>query len=178
MIDQDGYRPNVGIIVSNDAGRVFWCKRIGQHAWQFPQGGIQRDESPQEAMYRELREETGLLPEHVNVVGWTRNWLRYRLPRRLIRRHVKPCCIGQKQIWFMLRLVGSEADVDLHSSIKPEFDQWRWVEYWRPMEEVIFFKRRVYERALREFAPLVLPDQSLPPPVSVSRGRPRRNPTA
>lgn len=172
MIDTDGYRPNVGIIVSNRAGRVFWCKRVGQRAWQFPQGGIHCDETPLEAMFRELREETGLLPEHVRVEGCTRDWLRYRLPPRLIRRHVKPCCIGQKQIWYMLRLLGGEECVNLEESPKPEFDEWCWVDYWRPMHEVIFFKRHVYERALTELAPLVF-DQ-VPKPSTPRRGYARR----
>ena len=78
MIDEDGFRPNVGIIVHNDAGRVLWARRIGQDAWQFPQGGIRAHESPVDALYRELEEELGLSPEHVELVGQTRDWLRYR----------------------------------------------------------------------------------------------------
>ncbi|ACL73493.1 RNA pyrophosphohydrolase [Thioalkalivibrio sulfidiphilus] len=158
MIDCDGYRPNVGIILSNQERRLFWAKRIGQQAWQFPQGGIRRDESPLDAMYRELAEETGLGPEHVEVIGKTRDWLRYRLPKHLIRRHSNPVCIGQKQIWFMLRLVGDETCVRLDSVQPAEFDSWRWVDYWRPMREVVFFKRHVYRRALRELAPLLFPE--------------------
>ncbi len=158
MIDKYGYRANVGIILSNDDGRVFWARRVGQDAWQFPQGGIDRGESPVDAMYRELQEETGLLPEHVEVVAQTRDWLRYDLPRRYIRRHQRPLCIGQKQIWFMLRMVCEEDCVDLAAGDKPEFEDWCWEDYWRPMNEVIFFKRRVYREALREFAPLVFPE--------------------
>lgn len=159
MIDSDGYRANVGIILSNKSGRLFWCKRAGQDAWQFPQGGIQRNETPRQAMYRELKEETGLLPEHVKVMGFTKRWLRYRLPSYLVRRHCSPCCIGQKQIWFLLRLLGSEELVNLDCTAKPEFDRWRWVDYWHPVHEVVFFKRSVYERALNELAPLVLQDR-------------------
>lgn len=155
MIDLDGYRPNVGIIVTNDEGRLFWCKRIGQDAWQFPQGGIRTHETPQEAMFRELAEETGLLPGHVELIGCTRRWLRYRLPKHLIRRRCTPCCIGQKQRWFLLRLVADEDSVRLDATTKPEFEQWRWIEYWRPMREVVFFKRRVYRQALTELAPLL-----------------------
>ena len=158
MIDCDGYRPNVGIILSNRERRLFWGKRIGQQAWQFPQGGIRRNETPLEAMYRELTEETGLQAEHVEVIGNTQDWLRYRLPRHLIRRRSNPVCIGQKQIWFMLRLVGDEDCVRLDAVSTPEFDSWRWVEYWRPMREVVFFKRHVYRRALRELAPLLFPE--------------------
>ena len=92
MIDVDGYRPNVGIIVANDAGQLLWAKRIGQQAWQFPQGGIGPGETPEQAMYRELHEELGLLPEHVECLGVTRDWLRYKLPARFIRRRSYPLC--------------------------------------------------------------------------------------
>ncbi|MGH8455123.1 MAG: RNA pyrophosphohydrolase [Nevskiales bacterium] len=155
MIDSDGYRPNVGIILSNPLGRVLWAKRIGQNAWQFPQGGIREGESAEEALFRELNEELGLLPEHVTVVGCTRHWLRYRLPKRYIRRHNDPICIGQKQKWFMLRLTAPDSMVRLDAHDKPEFDGWRWVDYWHPLSEVVFFKRDVYKRALRELSPLI-----------------------
>lgn len=155
MIDIEGYRPNVGIILSNDRGRLLWARRIGQDAWQFPQGGIRCEETPEEALYRELNEELGLLPEHVEVMGNTRGWLRYRLPSRLIRHHDKPVCIGQKQVWYLLRLAADDSDVCLNLSERPEFDHWRWVSYWYPVRNVVPFKRRVYTRALRELAPLL-----------------------
>lgn len=155
MIDFDGYRPNIGIILGNERGQLFWARRVGQDAWQFPQGGIRQDETPRDALFRELYEEVGLRPEHVEVTGCTRGWLRYRLPRRYIRRNCQPVCIGQKQIWYMLRFVGDESDFDLARCEKPEFDSWRWVNYWHPLREVIFFKRGVYRQALRELAPLL-----------------------
>lgn len=155
MIDSDGYRPNVGIILTNPNGQLLWARRIRQDAWQFPQGGIRASETPQEAMYRELEEEIGLLPKHVRVLGSTRGWLRYRLPERFIRRHQRPLCVGQKQVWFMLQLVGEERFVRLDLSEKPEFDNWRWVDYWHPLREVVAFKRSVYKKALKELAPLL-----------------------
>ena len=155
MIDSEGYRPNVGIILCNEEGRLFWAKRIGQRSWQFPQGGIQRDESPEQAMFRELAEEVGLRPEHVQVIGCTKGWLRYRLPKRLIRRGGKSACIGQKQVWFLLRMLGGEEAVRLDLSERPEFDHWQWVDYWYPLRAVVSFKRHVYWRALRELAPLL-----------------------
>ena len=158
MIDSEGFRANVGIILCNAEGQVFWAKRIGQDSWQFPQGGIRASESPEEALYRELREETGLQPEHVELIGSTRKWLRYRLPRHLIRRRARPLCIGQKQRWFLLRFVGDETSVRLDATTTPEFDGWCWVDYWRPAREVVFFKRHVYARALQELAPLIFPD--------------------
>ena len=155
MIDEEGFRANVGIILSNARGDVFWARRLGQNAWQFPQGGIDAAESPEEAMFRELREETGLEPDHVEVLGCTRSWLRYRLPRRYVRKNQSPLCIGQKQKWYMLRMLGAESSVNLAAGDKPEFDRWRWVDYWRPSREVIFFKRKVYQRALGELEPLL-----------------------
>lgn len=150
MIDSKGYRPNVGIVLSNAAGEVFWARRRGQDAWQFPQGGINSKESPLEAMYRELYEEVGLEAEHVEVLGQTNDWLHYQIPEHLLRHRSKPLCIGQKQIWFSLKLVGDESDFNLSCSKNPEFDQWRWVDYWTPVDEIIDFKRGVYQQALKE----------------------------
>lgn len=145
----------MGIILSNHRTEVLWARRAGQEAWQFPQGGIKVHETPEEAMFRELFEELGLRSEHVEVIGSTRGWLRYTLPRRYMRRRSNPVCIGQKQIWFLLRLVGNDSSVRLDLSENPEFDHWKWVNYWRPSREVIFFKRHVYRRALKELAPLL-----------------------
>ncbi len=152
MLDKEGYRPNVGIILANQRNEVFWGKRVHQHAWQFPQGGIQRGETPLEAMYRELEEEIGLERPHVHILGRTRDWLRYEVPEQWMRR-VKDGnggYRGQKQIWFLLRMVGRDCDVRLRASGHPEFDAWRWHEYWVPLETVIDFKRDVYRKALRE----------------------------
>jgi putative (di)nucleoside polyphosphate hydrolase len=155
MIDSDGFRLNVGIILSNQNADVFWAKRVGMNAWQFPQGGIERHETPEMALYRELREEIGLTPEHVTVIGCTRRWLRYRLPPRYVRYDRKPLCIGQKQIWYILRLIGDEKEVRLDLGDRPEFDRWQWVDYWHPLQEVVSFKRSVYKKALTELAPLI-----------------------
>ncbi|KRG57074.1 RNA pyrophosphohydrolase [Stenotrophomonas sp. W1S232] len=154
MIDPDGYRPNVGIVLMRADGQVFWARRVRRDGWQFPQGGMNSDETPVEAMYRELQEETGLLPEHVEVLGCTPGWLRYRLPPRAIRRNERQVCIGQKQVWFLLRLTGDESNVRLDQNETPEFDNWRWVDFWYPVEHVVMFKRGVYARALRHLAPI------------------------
>ncbi|MCM2680583.1 RNA pyrophosphohydrolase [Echinimonas agarilytica] len=155
MIDSDGYRANVGIIISNQAGQVLWARRIGQHSWQFPQGGIDEGESAEQAMYRELYEEVGLRPDDVDIISSSRSWLRYRLPKRLIREGTNPVCIGQKQRWFLLRLTGKDDSVKLDASGHPEFDEWRWVSYWYPVRQVVSFKREVYRKAMKEFVAAV-----------------------
>ena len=153
MLDREGYRPNVGIILVNNKNEVFWGKRIREHAWQFPQGGIKHGESPVQAMYRELHEEVGLLPDHVRVLGRTRDWLRYDVPDTFIRRESRGHYRGQKQIWFLLRLIGRDSDVCLRATHHPEFDAWRWSPYWVSLDAVIEFKRDVYTQALNELSP-------------------------
>ena len=152
MIDREGYRPNVGIILCNARNEVFWGKRIREHSWQFPQGGIKQGESPEKAMYRELMEEVGLRPEHVRILGRTRDWLRYDVPTNWIKREWRGSYKGQKQIWFLLRMMGRDCDVSLRASAHPEFDAWRWNDYWGPMDNVIEFKREVYRMALSELS--------------------------
>jgi putative (di)nucleoside polyphosphate hydrolase len=153
VIDSDGFRPNVGIILANDQGQLLWARRIGgRHGWQFPQGGINAGEAPEQALYRELEEEVGLSQHAVEILGTTRGWLRYRLPDRLIRKGRGQVCIGQKQKWFLLRMLEGDAAVQLDLNDKPEFDSWQWVSYWYPLGQVISFKREVYRRALKELA--------------------------
>lgn len=152
MIDENGFRLNVGIILTNKSGELFWGRRLGQEAWQFPQGGIHENESLEEALYRELHEEVGIKAEQVAMVAESRHWLSYRLPKRLVR-DGQPTCIGQKQKWFLLRLLGKDQEIQLDASIKPEFDHWRWVSYWYPLHQVVAFKKEVYRQALLEFAP-------------------------
>jgi putative (di)nucleoside polyphosphate hydrolase len=152
MLDREGFRPNVGIILLNQKNQVFWGKRIRTHSWQFPQGGIDRGETPEQAMYRELHEEVGLHPEHVRIVARTRDWLRYEVPDRYIRRDARGHYKGQKQIWFLLQLVGQDWHLNLRATSHPEFDAWRWNEYWVPLDVVVEFKRGVYEMALTELS--------------------------
>ena len=163
MLDREGFRPNVGIILLNQRNQVFWGKRIRTHSWQFPQGGIKHGESPEQAMFRELHEEVGLRPDHVRIVARTRDWLRYEVPQHFIRRDARGHYRGQKQIWFLLQLTGRDCDMNLRATSHPEFDAWRWNEYWVPLEAVIEFKRDVYQTALTELA------RFLPPPKGQNR---------
>ena len=153
MLDSSGYRLNVGIVIVNGGGDVLWAKRTRQGGWQFPQGGMQQGESPEQAMYRELREEVGLAPDDVDVWGVTRNWLRYRLPEKMVRPAKSgPICIGQKQKWFLLHLKAGDTAVNTSLDEKPEFSDWRWVSYWYPVNQIIEFKRWVYKRMLKELS--------------------------
>lgn len=163
-IDSEGFRANVGMIVLGDTDEVLWARCVKNRGWQFPQGGIDVGETAEMALYRELREELGLEKEHVELVGRTEGWLRYRLPPRYQRQRASPRCIGQKQVWFLLRLAAPEEVIRLDAVNHPEFDRWRWVSWWHPVSDVIFFKRRVYDRALSELAPLAFPDGAPPRP--------------
>ena len=155
MIDPDGYRPNVGIILVRGDGKLFWARRISRDGWQFPQGGMNSDETPEEAMYRELSEEVGLGRDDVRLLGATRGWLRYKLPRRCIRHNERPTCVGQKQVWFLLEMLCSEGRIRFDATDSPEFSEFRWVDFWYPLQAVVSFKRDVYARALGTFQPLV-----------------------
>lgn len=157
FIDAEGFRANVGIVLIRDDRQVFLGGRTGGRGWQFPQGGMRPDETPEQALYRELKEEIGLDPGDVQLVAATRNWLRYRLPKQYVRRNSHPTCVGQKQRWFLLRLIGAEERVHFDATDQPEFEAWRWVDYWTPVREVIYFKRAVYARALDELAQRAFP---------------------
>ena len=162
MIDSDGYRPNVGIVICNKYGQVLWAKRFGQNSWQFPQGGINDNESAEQAMYRELYEEVGLQPKDVRILYVSKHWLRYKLPKRLLRYDSKPMCIGQKQRWFLLQLVGDEKNINMKTTKSPEFDGWRWVSFWYPVRQVVSFKKEVYRKAMKEFSSVLFSEN---PPV-------------
>jgi|TARA_B100001964_G_C14243810_1_gene606409 putative (di)nucleoside polyphosphate hydrolase len=152
VIDADGYRSNVGIILANCDGQVLWARRVGQDAWQFPQGGMRSDETPKQAVLRELQEEIGLTQDNVEIMACTRGWLRYKLPRRLLR-HNSTSFVGQKQKWFLLKMLATDQAVCVDRTSAPEFDSWCWVSYWYPLGQVVPFKKDVYRRAMQELAP-------------------------
>lgn len=155
-IDAEGFRTNVGIVLMQ-RDEVFLGRRTGGRGWQFPQGGVRVGETLEGALFRELDEEIGLAADAVELIGQTSRWLRYRLPKRYVRRNQQPLCIGQKQRWFLLRLTRADAPFDFTHTAEPEFDAGRWAPFWEPVKEVIYFKRRVYARALAELAPLAFP---------------------
>jgi putative (di)nucleoside polyphosphate hydrolase len=178
LIDRDGFRANVGIVLMAGDGNLFLGRRTGGKGWQFPQGGMRKGESAEESLFRELHEEIGLTQEQVKLLGSTSRWLRYRLPTRYQRQGQRPLCIGQKQRWFLLQLSDADSAIRLDATTEPEFDRWRWVDYWQPVKEVIYFKRPVYVRALHELAPLARPEGLPPYPSWWARQSRRRAATA
>ena len=155
MIDKDGYRKNVGIILCNSKNELLICKRLKENSWQFPQGGFEKNESSENAMFRELFEEIGLQKNDIVILGKTKKWLKYDLPKKYQRKTNNQLCVGQKQIWFLLRLISNDQSINLCTSKKPEFDNWEWVSEKKPLEIVISFKKNVYIKALNELLPII-----------------------
>ena len=155
MIDEQGYRKNVGIILCNSNNELLICKRYKENSWQFPQGGFMKNETAEDAMYRELHEEVGLLKQDICILGKTKSWLKYNLPKKYQRKTNNQICIGQKQIWFLLRLTSNDKNINLNTSEKPEFDDWEWSHEEKPLEIVISFKKNVYTKALQQLLPIM-----------------------
>ena len=155
MIDKDGYRKNIGIILCNSKNELLICKRLKEDSWQFPQGGFEKNELPENAMFRELFEEIGLQKNDIVILGKTKKWLKYDLPKKYQRKTNNQLCVGQKQIWFLLRLISNDKSINLRTSKKPEFDDWEWVSEKKPLEIVISFKKNVYVKALNELLPII-----------------------
>ena len=155
MIDKDGYRKNVGIILCNSQNKLLICKRFGEKSWQFPQGGFEENENAESAMFRELFEEVGLEKSDIMILGSTSEWLKYDLPKKYQRKTNNKLCIGQKQKWFLLRLISDDSNISFENSERPEFDSWQWVSETKPIEIVIDFKKDVYKKALEELIPII-----------------------
>lgn len=156
MINEDGFRLNVGIMLLNKSKQVFWARRVkNKNAWQFPQGGVKEGETLEQAMFRELNEELGLSALDVKILSVSNQWLSYRLPKRYWRKNSLPLVIGQKQKWFLLEMISDDSQIQLDSVLPAEFDQWRWVDYHYPLNNVIDFKKEVYKSAICEFESIV-----------------------
>ena len=149
-IKEKGYRLNVGIIVANSDGKLLYCKRKNSDNWQFPQGGIDRNEDPFLAALRELYEEVGIQKDKVKLIKESENWYKYDLPRKYKKNNfLWNDFKGQKQKWFLFKLI-EEVMIDLNNENNPEFDEFDWVDYWKPLDEIVEFKREIYKKVLSE----------------------------
>lgn len=147
------YRKCAGLMLVNDHGLVFVARRKDTpDAWQMPQGGIDKGETPHEAALRELEEEIGTAK--AEIVAESAQWLRYDLPDHLIGKVWKGKYRGQEQKWFLLRFTGTDADIDI-ATRHPEFDAWKWAPVDELPEMIVPFKRSIYEALVDEFGPRV-----------------------
>jgi putative (di)nucleoside polyphosphate hydrolase len=150
------YRPCAGIMLANRDGLVFVGQRIDNpgDAWQMPQGGIDPGEDPEVAAFRELGEETGLLPNHVDLIARSKEEYFYDLPPELQGNIWDGRWRGQRQWWFLMRFKGDDTDVRIDGH-HPEFSQWKWAELAELPRLIVPFKRRIYEGLVSEFGPLI-----------------------
>ena len=155
MIQNDIYRPNVAIVIINKKGDALWCRRKNHDGWQFPQGGIDSGESPEEAILRETKEEIGLNPTDINILYENKEWINYEVPkaRRSNYFFQKKKFIGQSQKWFLAELKCDDRLIDLNSTLPIEFDKWIWTKYWYPLGATVDFKSEAYRSALNSMLP-------------------------
>ncbi len=153
-VDEDKYRPGVGVILLNKRNEIFVGRRhdINRNVWQLPQGGIDDGETPAQAALRELKEEVGT--DRVEIVAESKGWFYYDLPRSVATRSWGGRWYGQRQKWFVMRLMGSEREIDI-ATLNPEFDRWRWIKIRQLPQLAVSFKCQLYLSLMGEFGELV-----------------------
>ena len=150
------YRPNAGIIIFNRQGKLLWCKRKTGDGWQFPQGGIDVGESPEQAIIRETYEEVGLKHEKIKIVRENDRWINYDVPKNKIPKYFSlknRRFRGQTQKWFLAEFLGEDSDINLNTHSQIEFTEWTWSSYWHPVAKGVEFKRDAYREALKDLLP-------------------------
>ena len=150
------YRPNAAIIIFNKEGKLLWCKRKTGDGWQFPQGGIDKGESPLDAIYRETYEEVGLSRNKINIIKENEKWINYDVPQDKIPRYFSfknRKFKGQSQKWFLAEFVGENRDINLNLHDQIEFTEWTWSSYWHPVAKGVEFKRKAYREVLTDLLP-------------------------
>lgn len=151
--DLKDYRPGVGIVLFNAEGKVLVAERLDNPgAWQMPQGGIDKGEEPEKAVFREMKEEIGT--DNALIIGVMQDWVTYDIPERTAKKLWGGKYKGQKQKWIALEYLGTDSDIDLEADDHPEFSQWKWVPIEDLLDYVVPFKRDVYKRVMEEFASL------------------------
>ena len=154
MSEESNYRLNVGLIIVNNYGKVLICKRKNSNQWQFPQGGIDKGESPIEAAEREIFEEVGIKSSQIRVLGKIKDWVKYEIPKKLAKKNFKKKgIVGQKQKWFIFK-IKSKASISFINDPDNEFDDFAWVSYWHPIALIVSFKKDVYRSVLAELLPI------------------------
>ncbi|AZL16183.1 RNA pyrophosphohydrolase [Rickettsiales endosymbiont of Stachyamoeba lipophora] len=146
------YRPGVGAMVLNHENKVFVGKRIDNKsdAWQMPQGGIDENESPDMAVFRELEEETGLVNNNLKLISRSRLWFYYDIPDNLIPKLWEGRYRGQKQQWFLFKFYGKDSEININTE-HPEFNEWQWVKIEDLPELIVPFKKKLYTEIIDEF---------------------------
>ena len=146
------YRPCVGVMLLDARGKVFVGQRNDRFgdAWQMPQGGVEKGEKVHEAALRELYEETGVTSGLVQIIDQTSEWLTYDLPHDVVPKIWKGRYRGQKQIWFLMRFMGRDDQVNIATE-HPEFTKWRWLEAGQLVASIVPFKREIYTQVLQAF---------------------------
>ena len=150
-----GYRKGIGIVLANQLGQVLLARRNDMvDQWQLPQGGIDAGEQPHQAMFRELKEELNVAESHATIIAKTCTFLRYRFPKTMPDpNQLAQEFAGQELMFFLLRFHGPDSQIDVCGVEHAEFDSWSWVDYWKPVESIVAFKRDMYRRALSELKP-------------------------
>ena len=153
--NNEGYRPNVAMVVINSMNKVLICRRKNTRTWQFPQGGIDKGEDIKKAMYRELSEEVGLSKDDVSLVGQSEGTITYDIPKTIRSKVLGGKFKGQEQKWFLLKLNIDNCEIKLDNEAFPEFDKYEWVSFWQPLDRIVDFKREAYRKALSELRFLI-----------------------
>ena len=153
--NNEGYRPNVAMVVINSMNKVLICRRKNTRTWQFPQGGIDNGEDIKKAMYRELSEEVGLSKDDVSLVGESEGTITYDIPKTIRSKVLGGKFKGQEQKWFLLKLKKDNSEIKLDNEAFPEFDKYEWVSFWQPLNRIVDFKREAYREALSELRFLI-----------------------
>ena len=153
--NNEGYRPNVAMVVINSTNKVLICRRKNTRTWQFPQGGIDNGEDIKKAMYRELSEEVGLSKDDVSLVGESEGTITYDIPKTIRSKVLGGKFKGQEQKWFLLKLNKDNCEIKLDNEAYPEFDKYEWVSFWQPLNRIVDFKREAYRKALSELRFLI-----------------------
>ena len=156
MKNTENYRPNVAIIILNKEGQILWCKRKDGNGWQFPQGGLDKGESPLEAVYRETQEEVGLERKDLRIIKETKEWFNYKVPEERLPKYFRfenSKFIGQTQKWFLAEILCEDSRINLNASSPIEFVDWTWSSYWHPINGGVDFKKSTYRKVLKSFLP-------------------------